>query len=254
VVICPSLSCGRCEACLSGRDSFCPDFRVLDGGYAEKIVVPERNVFPMIKGFSIAEAAALPLASLTAWHMLIGRAGLQPGETVLIWGAGSGVGSFAVQIAKLHAARVIAVASSDEKLAKAKQLGADMLINHKTEDVAARVKAFTDGKGVEVVFDHVGTAVWEANWKAIQNGGRWVNCGVTTGKDVSLSLSRLFSRQITLLGSRMGSHAEFLQILKFAEQGRIKPVVDRTYPLSEAGEAHRWIGESRHFGKVVLVI
>jgi NADPH:quinone reductase-like Zn-dependent oxidoreductase len=257
VLISPGLSCGRCPACLSGRDNFCPDYEVIgsyrsDGGYAEYVAVPEPNIVPIPDHIRFEEAAAFPLVFLTAWHMLVTRAGVRPGETVLVIAAGSGVGMAAIQIAKLFGARVLATAGTDAKLQKAKELGADEVINHATQDVLQEVKRMTDRRGVDVVIEHVGTAVFEKCVLSLAPGGRLVTCGVTSGYETRLDIRYLFSRQLSLLGSFMGSKGELLEAFAFFVQGRLKPVIDRVFPLAEAAAAQRLMEERGHFGKILL--
>ena len=257
VMLQPGLSCGHCAACLDGRDNECAQYDVLgyhsDGGYAEVVKVPAQNLIAMPDSIGFVEAAAFPLTFLTAWHMLIARANLRAGEDVLVIGAGSGVGQAAIQIARLHGARVFATAGTDEKLAKARQLGAHEVINHTTQDVPARLREFTAGRGVDVVVEHAGTATWDGSIKSLARGGRLVTCGATTGHDARLDLRVLFVRQISLLGSYMGRKAELLRAAQFFFAGDIRPVVDRTYPLAEAADAHRRLEAREQFGKLVLV-
>lgn len=256
VMLQPGLSCARCAACLDGRDNECPKYDVLgyrsDGGYAEIVKVPVQNLIAIPDAIGFIEAAAFPLTFLTAWHMLITRARLQAGEDVLVLGAGSGVGQAAIQIAWRHGARVFATAGSNEKLAKARQLGAYEVINHTTEDVPARIREFTGGRGVQVVVEHVGIATWERSLRSLARGGRLVTCGATTGHDAQLDLRVLFSRQISLLGSYMGRKGELLRAAQFFFAGEFRPVVDRTFPLADAAEAHRRLEARENFGKVVL--
>jgi len=258
VMLQPGLSCGRCAACLDGRDNECPKYDVLgyrsDGGYAEYVRVPVQNLIAIPDAISFIEAAAFPLAFLTAWHMLITRARLRAGDDVLVLGAGSGVGQAAIQVAWRHGARVFATAGADEKLAKARQLGAYEVINHETEDLPARVREFTNGRGVDVVVEHVGTATWDRSLKCLVRGGRLVTCGATSGHDASIDLRVLFTRQLSLLGSYMGRKAELLRATQFLFAGELRPVVDRTYPLAEAAEAHRRLESRQSFGKIVLVV
>lgn len=258
VMLQPGLSCGLCEACLDGRDNECAKYDVLgyrsDGGYAEFVKVPVQNLIAIPDAIGFVEAAAFPLTFLTAWHMLITRARLRAGDDVLVLGAGSGVGQAAIQIAWRHGARVFATAGTDEKLVKARQLGAYEVVNHTTEDLPARVKEFTKGRGVDVVVEHVGTATWDRSLRCMVRGGRLVTCGATTGHDASLDLRVLFSRQLSLLGSYMGRKGELLRAAQFFFAGELRPVVDRTYPLAEAAEAHRRLESREGFGKIVLTV
>lgn len=256
VVVAPGVSCGHCVACLAGRDHHCRSYGILGehrhGGYADLLVVPAANVLPKPDSLSFEQAAAVGIPFLTAWHMLVNRAELRPGETILIQAAGSGVGSAAVQIAKLWGATVIAAASSDGKLDKARELGADHGINSSTAAVHREVKRLTDGRGAEVVVEHVGAATWEASMRSLGWQGRVVTCGATTGAEVPLNLRHLFFKGLSILGSTMGSKGDFSQVLSFAGQGRLKPVVDRVLPRAEVAEAHRLLEARQVFGKVVL--
>ena len=253
----PALSCGECPACAAGDDNLCRRYDVLgrrsNGGYAECVVVPARNCLPYPERLSWEEAAAAPLVFLTAWHMLSGRARLRAGEDVLVIGAGSGVGSAAIQVAKRLGARVIATAGGAGKLARARELGADEVIDHASEDIAARVRALTQKKGVEVVLEHVGGRIFEAGVEALAKNGRLVTCGATIGNTVTVDLNQLFGRHLSLLGSWMGTRNEMLAVLAQLSGGTLRPVLDRALPLAEARAAHELIAARGHFGKVVLV-
>ena len=257
VLVSPGVSCWRCEFCLAGRDNFCRSYSLIGakmhGGYAEYIKVQFRNVLPISENLSFEQAAAFPLVSVTASHMLFALAGLQHGETVLIMGAGSGVGSMAVQLAKLAGARVITTVGSDDKIPKAVILGADAVINHAKEHVADRVKLLTEGKGVDVVIEHIGPEVWDTCLHSLTKGGRLITCGATTGAEVKLDLRYLFSRQLTVKGSYMGTRAELVQAVELMGQKRLIPVIDRTYPLSDARLAQEQMLSRKLFGKIVLV-
>lgn len=256
VMVQPGVSCGHCEACLSGQDNLCREYDIIgyrrDGGYAELVAVPGVNIFPKPAQLSWEEAAALPLVTVTAWHMLVARANVQPGEDVLVHAAGSGVGSVAIQIAKLRGARVITTASSDEKLAKARELGADETINYTQADWPKEVRRLTDRKGVDVVVEHTGAETWPGSISSLKNNGRLVTCGATSGFDARTDLRQVFYRHLTLLGSFMGSKAELLEAMKFVREGKIHGVVDRVLPLSEARQAHEFIEDRAQFGKIVL--
>lgn len=256
-LVLPTLSCGVCAACLAGDDHLCREHDVLgrkrNGGYAESVTVPATNCLPYPERLPWERAAAVPLVFLTAWHMLVGRAALQKDEDLLVIGAGSGVGSAAIQVARLLGARVIATAGSAEKLERARALGAADTIDHSREDVAARARALTGKKGVDVVFEHVGGTVFEAAVPALARGGRLVTCGATTGAQVSLDLNLLFGRHLTLMGSWMGRHSELIEVLRHVESGALEPVLDRAMPLAEARAAHERIEARLHFGKLVLV-
>ena len=256
VMVQPGVSCGHCEACLSGKDNFCREYDIIgyrrDGGYAELVAVPGVNIIPKPAPLSWEEAAALPLVTVTAWHMLVTRADVQPGENVLVHAAGSGVGSVAIQIAKLRGARVITTASTDEKLAHARELGADETINYTRDDWPKEVRRLTDRKGVDVVVEHTGATTWPGSISSLKNNGRLVTCGATSGYDARTDLRQVFYRNLSLLGSFMGSKAELLEAMKFVEEGKIRGVVDRVLPLNEARQAHELIENRAQFGKIVL--
>jgi len=258
VVLAPLVSCGKCPPCISGLDNRCRQATnlgyMLDGGCAEFVRAPEVNCLPYPENLKWEEAASIPLVFQTAWHMLVGRAELQPGEDVLVLGAGSGVGSAAVQVAKFLGARVLATAGSDEKLAKAKELGADHLINHKTQKIRDEVRRITNKRGVDIVFEHVGTATWDDSLASLAANGRLVTCGATTGYDAKVDLRFLFSRQLSLLGSYMGTKSELHTVMKLVAAGRLKPVVDKIFPLAEAAAAHAYLESGAQFGKVVLTV
>jgi NADPH:quinone reductase-like Zn-dependent oxidoreductase len=253
----PTLSCGHCPACATGDDNLCREYDVLgrkrNGGYAEYVTVPAVNCLPYPGNLSWEQAAAVPLVFLTAWHMLVTRARIRAGEDVLVIGAGSGVGSAAVQIARLHGARVIATAGSPAKLERARALGAHETIDHATEDVAARARELTGKKGVDVVFEHVGGRVFEAAVSALARDGRLVTCGATTGGKVTLDVNLLFGRHLTLLGSWMGRRSDLNEVLKHVASGALQPVVDSVLPLAEARRAHERLEARDTFGKLVLV-
>jgi NADPH:quinone reductase-like Zn-dependent oxidoreductase len=257
VIVNPNLTCGECEWCRMGEDSMCQSFGIFGakcwGGYAEYAKVPARNLIPMPENLTFEQAAAFPLTFLTAWHMLITRAGLKPGERVLVVAAGSGVGVAAVQIAKLAGAFVIATAGTDEKCEKAKALGADAVINHSRENIAEKVRELTDGRGVDVVFEHVGPAVFEQCLRSLAKGGRLVTCGATTGPTASFEIRFLFSRQLSIIGSMMGRTSELLTIVRLVGEGKLKPVIDRIFPLAEAAKAHEVLESRNFFGKLILV-
>ena len=256
VMLQPGVSCGHCLECLSGRDNLCREYEIIgyrrDGGYAELVAAPGVNVIPKPKNLSWAEAAALPLVTVTAWHMLVTRANVQPGEDVLVHAAGSGVGSMGIQVAKLRGARVIATASSDDKLAKAKALGADEVVNYSNDDWPKEVKRLTDRRGVDVVFEHTGAATWSGSIASLKPNGRVVTCGATSGFAAQTDLRQVFYRHLTILGSFMGSKAELLEAMKFIENGTIRAVVDQELPLAEARRAHELMEDRAQFGKLVL--
>ncbi len=256
VLLSPGISCGQCEACFKGLDSACRSYTLfgvmVDGGYAEYVKSPEMNVLPIPGDLSFDEAAAVPLVFVTAWHMLFTRAGLKPGEDVLVIGAGSGVGIAAIQICKLAGARVIATAGADWKLEKARALGADEVINHSKQSIAEEVKRFTAKRGVDVVFEHVGAAVWEDCFESLATYGRLVTCGTTSGPEVKLNLQVLSGRQKSILGSFMGGKGELVEALKLIGQRRLKPVIDSTFPLADARAAQEKMESRDFFGKILL--
>ena len=256
VVVQPGLSCGRCAACLSGHDNLCRYYKILgentQGGYGQYIVVPQVNLAPYPDRLEFAQAAASILPFLTAWQMLVHKARVQPGDVVLVQGAGSGIGVAATQIAKLHGARVIATASSEEKLERARQLGADIGIDYTKQDFVSECKTLTEKRGVDIVIEHVGGEVFEKSVRAVKIGGRIVTCGATAGFHPAIDLRHIFFRQVEVLGSTMGSKADLLAVLGHVAAGRLSPVVHAVMPLSFAADAHRMLEERRAFGKVVL--
>ena len=257
VLVNPGLSCGHCERCLLGEDNLCRSYKSLGehvrGGYAELVAVPRQNILPKPSNLSFEQAACVPLTFLTAWTMLVRKAQVKPGETVLVHAAGSGVGSAGIQIAKLLGATVITTASTQEKLNRGKELGADYLINYAQTDFLKEVKKITQRRMVDVVFEHVGTDTFEKSVACLPYGGRLVTCGATTGYEAKLDLRVLFYKQISLLGSTMGSKGDLFRILELVQQGRLRPVLDRVLPLQKAAEAQRQLESRAHFGNVVLV-
>jgi NADPH:quinone reductase-like Zn-dependent oxidoreductase len=258
VIVNPGLGCGRCEKCLSGRDNQCRYYKIIgngtEGGYAELVAVPRRNIFPKPYRMDYAQAASVPLVFLTAHHMLVTKAAVQPGETVLVLGAGSGVGIAAIQIAKANNANVIATAGTDAKLRKAIQLGADYTINHRTQDIVEETRKYTENRGVDVVVEHVGTATWDKSVRSLCKGGRLVTCGATTGSDAQTDLRFVYSKELTIYGSYMGGSGELLRVLELFKQRRLRPVVDMTYPLSSAKDAQIRMEKGEQFGKIVLLV
>jgi NADPH:quinone reductase-like Zn-dependent oxidoreductase len=256
VVLSPMFFCNHCEFCAAGVQNMCSQFTVLgntiDGGDCELMAVPLYMVIPIPDNLGFDEAASVPLVFLTAWHMLVGRCHIKPGETVLVLGAGSGVGSAAIQIAKLFSCTVITTAGDEKKLEKGRELGADHVINHYKQKISEEVRKITAKRGVDVVFEHVGQATWDESIKSLTNGGRLVTCGATTGGDARIDLRFLFSRQYSLLGSYMGTIGELYEVLKHVFSGKLKPVIDKVYPLKEARAAHERMEHSEMFGKIVL--
>jgi NADPH:quinone reductase-like Zn-dependent oxidoreductase len=226
----------------------------MDGTHAELIAVPATNVYPLADQLSFEEAAAFPLVFETAYRMLSTRAGLQSGEWVLVWAAGSGVGSASLAVAKALGARVIATSSSDEKLARARELGADATVNHASDDVAATVKELTDGAGVDVVVEHVGEATWKTSLQVARTGGRIALCGATTGPNPPAQLHRIWWKQLTIAGSTMGTRSDFEAVYELVKSGRAKPAIDKVFPLADARAAHERMEAGEQFGKIVLSI
>ncbi len=256
VVVNPGISCGRCEYCIAGEDAECVEYKILGehvpGGYAEYVAVPAANVLPIPVDMPWANAAAAPLVYMTAWRLLVTKARIRPGEDVLILGAGSGVSTAAIQIAKLAGCTVFTTSSSEEKLRRAKELGADILINYKEMAWSKAVWELTGKRGVDVVVDHVGQATFKDSVRSLRRGGRLVSSGATTGPLVELDMRYLFWRQLSVMGSSMSSRREFEDVMKLVFMGRLKPVVDKVFPLEKAAEAHAYLGRGEQFGKVVL--
>lgn len=258
VCLYPLTGCGQCEFCRSERDFMCIRLRVLgerlEGTYAEYVKLPARNCFPIPTGFSFQEAAAFPLVFITLWRMIVTNAALKPGETLLIIGIGGGVASATLQVAKRIGARVIVTSGSDEKLGRAKQLGADHGVNHFKESVVTAVQSLTDGRGVDVVLDCVGGEVWRQSLASLARGGRLVTCGATAGGEPQDDIAAIVTKQLKIYGSTLGSRREFAQLISFLNASQIKPIIDRVFPLSEATEAQRYVEAGKQFGKVVLAM
>lgn len=262
VLISPGISCGHCEMCLGGSDNLCRTYHVLgtkeDGTCAESVKLPADNVLPIPEGLDFRQAASIPLVFLTAWHMLVGLTRIKPGESVLIHAAGSGVGSAGIQIAKLFGAHVITTAGSEEKLEKAKSLGADDVINYKEKDFVEEVKILTDKKGVDIVFEHTGGEIFERSILALAKGGRLVTCGASSDYVGKVDLRYIYAKHLTLYGSFMGTKSEMIEVLKFFKKSvgnrQLQPVVDSVFPLEKAAEAHQIMEERKNFGKIVLSI
>jgi NADPH:quinone reductase-like Zn-dependent oxidoreductase len=259
VMLQPGIGCGRCAMCLSGRDNECARYEVLGymshaGGYAEFVKVPVENLIPLPDAIDFVRAAAFPLTFVTAWHMLMTRARLKRGEDVLVLAAGSGVGQAAIQIAHLHGARVFATAGSEAKLERARVLGASEVIDHHKQDVADEIRRLTNRRGVDVVIEHVGEATWAKSVRSLARGGRLVTCGATTGANGGIDLRVLFVKQLSILGSYMGTKGELLEATPFFFAGQLTPVVDRTYPLADAAAAQMRLERSEQFGKIVLEV
>ena len=225
-----------------------------DGTHAELIAVPASNVYELPDEISFEAAAAFPLVFETVYRMLVTRAGLEAGEWVLVWGAGSGIGSASLVIAKALGANVVATSSSDEKLERARELGADAVVNHKDGDVVAAVKEATGGPGVDVVVEHVGEATWQTSLQAVRSQGRIAVCGATSGPNPKAALHRIWWKQLTILGSTMGTKSDFEGAFELVKSGKAEPVVDSVFPLAEARAAHERMESGEQFGKIVLRI
>ena len=256
VLISPATSCGHCEMCMSGKENLCREYQILgehrDGTDAELVTAKRENIFKLPDNVSFDDAAASALVFMTAYQMLVDKARIQPMEDVLILGASSGVGSAAIQIAKLYNARVIAVAGSDDKLEKARSLGADDVINYNSENIFQGVRRLTGKRGVDVVFEHTGKATWNDSVLSAKRGGRIVTCGATTGFDAVTDLRHIFFRQLTIYGSTMASKSKLFTMLDLLSRKKFKAVIDRTMHFTEVRKAHEIIENRQHFGKIVL--
>ena len=256
VLIAPMHFCGYCAKCLAGLQNQCREFTVIgnavDGGNCELFAAPAMNVIPIPDSLDFNQAASVPLVFVTAWHMLVGLAAIRQGQTVLVLGASSGVGIAAIQIAKMFHCRVITTAGSDAKLEKARALGADFTIDHYKQKISDEVRKITNKEGVDIVVEHVGAATWDESMRSLKTAGTLVTCGATTGPNVNLDLRHLFARQLRILGSYMGTMGELREVLEHVFAGRLKPVLDRTFPLSELRAAHEYLEKSQMFGKVIV--
>jgi len=258
VVINPGLFCGKCEHCLSGEESLCNSYGIIGdtvpGGFAEYIAVNEENVLKLPDGISFEEAAAVPLVFQTAWRALMTRAAIQPGEDVLILGASGGVGSAAIQIAKLASARVFAVTSTAEKGSSVKDLGADKILDRNSGDIWKELADLTDHRGVDVVLENVGAATWDRSLRSLVRGGRLVTVGRTTGALAETDIKLIFWNQLQVIGSTMANQKEFSDVMAHFFQGDLKPVIDSIFPLEQAREAYQRLESGDHFGKIVITI
>jgi NADPH:quinone reductase-like Zn-dependent oxidoreductase len=256
VLLAPMHFCNHCIKCTAGLQNQCREFTVLgnavDGGNCELIAIAAVNVIPIPDFLDFNQAASVPLVFLTAWHMLVGRAGVRQGQKVLVLGANSGVGIAGIQLAKFFQCTVIATAGDDHKTAKARELGADHVINHYQQKISDEVRKITGKEGVDIVLEHVGPATWDESLRSLKPGGTLVTCGATTGPQVGFDLRFVFSRQLSILGSYMGTMSELHEVLKHLFSGKLKPVVDRTFPLKEVRAAHEYMQKSAMFGKIVL--
>jgi NADPH:quinone reductase-like Zn-dependent oxidoreductase len=257
VLVHPGYGCGQCGDCQNGREQYCPRYGILgenhQGVMAEYVALGEQHLIRKPANIGFDEGAAIPLVYITAWEMVVNKGAIKPWNTVLVWGASSGVGSAAVQIAKAYGARVIATAGTT-KLERAKTLGADVVLDHYTQDIAKEIKALTGGRGCDLVIEHTGAKTWTPSMRSLGKGGRLVLCGATTGFDVQVDLRFLFSRQQTIMGSTMGARGDMVPILKLVEQGRLRGVVDRVFPFDQIAAAHEYLETGKHFGKVILKV
>jgi NADPH:quinone reductase-like Zn-dependent oxidoreductase len=257
VLLQPGLYCGVCEFCRGGEQSICVKYRILGehtkGTFAEKVVVPARNVFPIPEGMPFRTAAAFPLVYQTAWRMIVGRGAVRAGQTVLIHGVGGGVAGAAMEIALFTGARVFATTSGEEKLKRAREAGAELVIDHGREDVAAVIRARTNKRGVDVVVDSVGEKTWMTSLRSVVKGGRIVTCGATTGPNPKEEIRLIFWNQISILGSTMANDREFRMLLSAVAAGKLRPRIDRVYPMSAVREAYARMEAGEQFGKIVLV-
>ena len=252
------VTCGECEFCRAGEVTVCPQHQIIgehmNGGLAEYIIVPARNLIAKPKNLTHVEVAALPVVAGTAWHMLITVARLQAGETVFIPGAGGGVASMGIQIAKQAGSRVIASTSSAEKMDKARELGADQVVNYRDSDWVEQVIDATGGRGVDVAQDLVGAQTWADSLRTLARNGRMVVCGSHSGTQFNLSIPQIYHRQLSILGANGATYNELCTVLDLANQGALRPVIDRVLPLTEIREGHRILEEHDHFGKVVMQV
>ncbi len=258
VLVAPGINCGSCPACLNGRESLCREFKIMglqvDGGYAEVTAAPGRNLIPVSSKLKPEEWAAVPLVFMTAWHMLVTRGGLKAGESVLVQAGGSGVGSAAIQVAKLCGATVFTTVGSEGKMRKARLLGADWVINYHKRDFAEEIHRLTEGRGVDLVLEHIGPATWRDSMKCLARGARLVTCGATTGPIVEIDLRFFFTKELSVIGCYMGSRRELEEVLRLVAEGRLKPVVDTVFPLKEAAKAQAKMESREFFGKLVLKV
>jgi NADPH2:quinone reductase len=256
VVVYPLVTCGICEYCRAGEPTVCPEHQIfgehIDGGLAEYAVVPAYNLLAKPKSLSFVEAAAVPVVFMTAWHMLMTKAQLQAGETVLILGAGGGVASAGISIARLAGARVLATTSTILKAEHALELGAEQVFNYREDDWVQAVLNETGGRGVDLVQDNVGAKTWPSALKVLAGNGRLVSTGSHSGAEVTFDLSQIYHRQLRIIGANGGTYQELATILDLMEEGRLKPIVDKVLPLNEIHEGHRLLEEYDHFGKIVI--
>ena len=256
VAVSPMLTCGACPMCRRGTENACLNLKILGvhrhGGYAELVRAPAGNALPLPDGLSYEEAACLPLSYAVAWHLLVVLARVAPGDVVLIMAAGSGLGVAGIQIAKLRGARVLAAAGSDEKLERARSLGADAGINYSTSDLAQEVRRLTDGWGADVVFENIGTATWDRSVASLARAGRLVTCGTHGGSQATIDIRALYRHHVSLLCSAGFTRGTLEEVIRRAGKGELRAVIDRTLPLAEAAAAQRYVFDRKNFGKVIL--
>lgn len=256
IAVAPGYSCGRCAACLSGRDHYCRHYGIYgescDGADCEYFALPERNVLPLPATLSFEEAAAIPLVFLTAWEMLVAKGGVKAGDTVLVHAAGSGVSTASIQIARHFGARVIATASSTAKLAKAAELGAGDTVNYSDPDWPKAIRSLTGKRGCDLIVDHVGETTFPGSLRSLAAGGRILCCGASSGPAFSADLRPIFFKNLSIVGSTMGSRGTLPEILRLAGEGVFRAVIDSVFPLEQVADAHRRIAERAQFGKVIL--
>ncbi len=260
VLVASGVSCGECDSCRANLDPLCKKFNILgfqrQGGLAEKVCIPVRNLIPLSVSsrYSLSDWAAFPLVFTTAWSMLVEKVKLQAGETVLVQAAGSGVGSAAIQVAKAIGAKVITTVGEDWKMPEARKLGADEVINYKKEDFEKKVKDITRGRGVDVVFEHIGPEVFVPSLRCLAPGGKLVTCGATSGAEVAVNFRSFFSKNLSILGNYMGPLAGLKKAVQWAEEGKLKPLVGKTFPLEQTREAQECMMERAFFGKIVVTV
>lgn len=257
VMVYPVLACFHCKFCIEGNHNLCANYRILgahtNGSYAEFITVPVKNLMEIPQGLSFEEAAAIPLTFTTAYHMLVERAKMQPNETVLVLGAGAGVGVAAIKIASFLGAKVIAATSSEDKMAKAERIGADNAVNYTEESWINEVMTATKNKGADIVIDHTGAENFAKSIKCMAKNGRLVSCGATTGNEATINIRELFMSQRSILGSVTGTMKDFLTVTKLAANRKVRPVIDSVFNLKQARKAQEYLLSRRSFGKIVLV-
>ena len=256
VIIAPIRSCGSCDFCMAGQENLCRDFHIpgesAQGVQTEFICVPHRYLIKKPVELNFRQAAALPLAAMTAYHMLGVKAEIKSGDTVLVYGASSGVGSIGIQIAKARGAKVITTVATQEKAELAQKLGADYIINYREQQIGQTVKELTSGHGVDIVFEHTGSKTWNESMRALKRNGTLVTCGATTGPFVKIDIRALFIKHQRLIGSTMGTLQDLKEVLQLVEAGKLEPVLDKVFSFQEVHQAHERLEQGAQFGKIVL--